>query len=342
MGLCTLQVTPSKFIHNDGRSVALLQLSGTIPVWYRSTRYNIPITIWLLEAFPRVAPLVYVTPTKEMVIQVTSHVDASGLVSVPYLREWVFQGSSLLKLAQILCDVFGQQPPVYSLSIQPQAWQPFLPQMQQPQQVGQVHGTRDSTISPYGTAASGAPRGVKTQDFAPSATPHTLPLEQQGSSTTSSYSGHTAPLSASSSQGSGRDPHGLGLRTGDSTGAGLAGSPGVGPTKMGFQGLQSSHGPSVVSGSAAPAVAVDVVEVFRRNAVPALAARLARDVEKARQESSHRLDCMEGVQSLLESRRSHLDEAVQQLRAEKAALEQNLQVSCQCHGVFVSVRHCKL
>lgn len=115
-----LQVRPATFTHNDGRSLSLLQLEGTIPMWYRNVKYNIPLSLWLPDLFPRTPPLVFVTPTRDMIIRPHhAHVDSSGSVDIPYLREWVFQKSSLLELVQMLSVMFGHQPPLYAKPVNP-------------------------------------------------------------------------------------------------------------------------------------------------------------------------------------------------------------------------------
>ncbi|CAM6091122.1 unnamed protein product [Calypogeia fissa] len=110
-----LQVKTANFTHNDGRTVNLLQADGTIPMYYQDVKYNIPITMWLLEAYPRICPLVYVTPTRDMIIKPRHPcVDASGMVNIPYLQQWVFPRSNLVELVQSLSLLFGQDPPLYS------------------------------------------------------------------------------------------------------------------------------------------------------------------------------------------------------------------------------------
>lgn len=110
-----LQIKTATFTHNNGRTSFLLQGAGTIPMFYKDVKYNIPVTIWLVEAFPRVAPVVFVTPTRDMIIKPQHrYVDASGTVTVPYLQQWVFPRSNLLDLARNLSLVFGEDPPLYS------------------------------------------------------------------------------------------------------------------------------------------------------------------------------------------------------------------------------------
>ncbi|GAQ82072.1 Vacuolar sorting protein/ubiquitin receptor VPS23 [Klebsormidium nitens] len=103
------------FTHNDGRASHLLKLEGTVPMFYQNVKYNIPITAWLLEGYPRQCPLVYVTPTRDMIIKPRHQfVDASGMVAAPYLREWVFPRSNLVDLCGTLSVLFGSDPPLYT------------------------------------------------------------------------------------------------------------------------------------------------------------------------------------------------------------------------------------
>ncbi|KAI3818605.1 hypothetical protein L1987_12418 [Smallanthus sonchifolius] len=103
------------FTHNDGRSVNLLQSDGTVPMLFQNVTYNIPVVIWLMETYPRHPPLVFVNPTRDMVIKRQhSFVNPSGLVSIPYLQNWVYPSSNLVDLARNLSNYFGNDPPLYS------------------------------------------------------------------------------------------------------------------------------------------------------------------------------------------------------------------------------------
>lgn len=101
-------------VHNDGRSSTLLKLYGTVPIFYKSRQYNIPITIWLVEQYPALPPTCYVTPTKDMRIKPGHrHVDAMGLVYLPYLNQWNTNSSNLAELVLSMMTVFSDDPPVY-------------------------------------------------------------------------------------------------------------------------------------------------------------------------------------------------------------------------------------
>ncbi|KAL5732766.1 hypothetical protein ACOSQ2_032458 [Xanthoceras sorbifolium] len=119
LSLCTtypsLDPKTATFTHNDGRSVNLLQADGTVPMPFQGVTYNIPVIIWLMETYPRHAPLVYVNPTRDMIIKRPHpYVTPSGLVSVPYLQNWIFPSSNLVDLVRELGAYFSREPPLYS------------------------------------------------------------------------------------------------------------------------------------------------------------------------------------------------------------------------------------
>lgn len=52
-------------MHQDGyRKSNLILLYGTVPIFYRSASYNIPMNIWFLETYPNEPPRCLVTPTE--------------------------------------------------------------------------------------------------------------------------------------------------------------------------------------------------------------------------------------------------------------------------------------
>ncbi|KAE8723668.1 Protein ELC [Hibiscus syriacus] len=111
----SLEPKTATFTHNDGRSVNLLQADGTIPMPFQGVTYNIPVIIWLMESYPRYAPAVYVNPTREMIIKRPHpHVSPSGLVSIPYLHNWIYPSSNLVDLVVNLSSAFSRDPPLYS------------------------------------------------------------------------------------------------------------------------------------------------------------------------------------------------------------------------------------
>lgn len=81
---------------------------------YRGTMYNIPVALWILDTHPIHSPICYVQPTPDMQIRVSSHVDGSGKIYLPYLHEWDAANSDILGLIQMCIITFGEQPPVFA------------------------------------------------------------------------------------------------------------------------------------------------------------------------------------------------------------------------------------
>ncbi|KAI1389312.1 UEV-domain-containing protein [Hypoxylon trugodes] len=111
-------LSPRTDVHtfDNGVSALLLHLSGTIPVIFRGTTYRFPISLWIPHAYPREAPLGYVTPTESMMVRPGQHVDPQGRIYHPYLVGWAefWDKSSLLDFLAILRDIFAKEPPVVS------------------------------------------------------------------------------------------------------------------------------------------------------------------------------------------------------------------------------------
>ncbi|CAH1113155.1 unnamed protein product [Psylliodes chrysocephalus] len=120
----------SLYNFNDGSRMELVNLSGTIPVRYKGSVYNIPICIWLIDTHPQNAPICYVKPTSDMSIKVSMFVDQSGKIYLPYLHDWVPSESDLLGLIQVLIVTFGDQPPVFARAkdTDPYGANSFMPQ----------------------------------------------------------------------------------------------------------------------------------------------------------------------------------------------------------------------
>lgn len=64
-------------------------------------------------AYPREAPLVYVTPPQGMVVRPGQHVSAEGRIFHPYIARWreFWDKSNTVDLLAILRDVFAKEPP---------------------------------------------------------------------------------------------------------------------------------------------------------------------------------------------------------------------------------------
>lgn len=95
----------------------------------QGAKYNIPVSLWLPESYPQVPPIMYVVPTPDMIIKPRHpFVDASGLVSTPYIRNWVSPHSTLMIMCNDISIQFGQDPPLFS---KPSGWVPPAPPQRQ-------------------------------------------------------------------------------------------------------------------------------------------------------------------------------------------------------------------
>ena len=91
----------------------------------QGVKYNIPVSLWLPERYPNVAPIMYVVPTPDMIIKPRhAFVDASGVVSSAYLRNWSQPHSTLMIMCNDVSIQFGQDPPLFS---NPPGWVPPAP-----------------------------------------------------------------------------------------------------------------------------------------------------------------------------------------------------------------------
>ncbi|KAH8646706.1 UEV domain-containing protein [Xylariales sp. PMI_506] len=154
-------LSPRTDVHtfDNGTSALLVNLSGTIPVVFRGTTYRFPISIWVPHAYPREAPLSYVTPTETMMVRPGQHVDPQGRIYHPYLAAWpdFWDKSTLLDFLAILCDIFAKEPPVVA--------------RQQPRAVSQPQlspsGPTPPPVPPHPHEASRTPAQVHSQAQSP-------------------------------------------------------------------------------------------------------------------------------------------------------------------------------
>ncbi|CAI5735052.1 unnamed protein product [Hyaloperonospora brassicae] len=109
----SLQPRCGTFAHNDGRTSRLLNLEGTIPIFYRGNQYNIPVELWIVEKYPMASPVCYVRPTADMMVKPGhKHVTSDGFVEIPYTLDWQPE-CTLSELVAHMCSIFGTTPPVF-------------------------------------------------------------------------------------------------------------------------------------------------------------------------------------------------------------------------------------
>jgi len=95
----------------------LLYLTGTVPIFYEGASYNIPVDIFIPEAYPAQAPQTYVRPKGNLELSKGhENVDMEGLVYMPYLHEWS-HGSNLQELITLLSSIFSAKPPLFAAPI---------------------------------------------------------------------------------------------------------------------------------------------------------------------------------------------------------------------------------
>lgn len=102
----TLSPGSDTLTHNDGTTVHLLYAHGVLPV--SSSLPPVLLTIWLHQAYPFVAPIVYVFPAtgEQMVVHDHPFIAPSGSAVLPYLQTWQYPKSNLSDLARNLVKVF--------------------------------------------------------------------------------------------------------------------------------------------------------------------------------------------------------------------------------------------
>ena len=100
--------------YNDGRSMLLLLLDGTIAVPFHGSVYNIPMHFWFPRVYPQEPPIVYVVPMRDMLLRSGAHTTPEGCVQVPYIHTWLRkpEASSLLELVRECQAAFSLEPPV--------------------------------------------------------------------------------------------------------------------------------------------------------------------------------------------------------------------------------------
>eukprot|EP01087_Luapelamoeba_hula_P017472 TRINITY_DN5509_c1_g1_i6.p1 TRINITY_DN5509_c1_g1~~TRINITY_DN5509_c1_g1_i6.p1 ORF type:complete len:445 (-),score=58.87 TRINITY_DN5509_c1_g1_i6:48-1382(-) len=103
----------------DQQGENLVVVRGTLPIVFKSAKYNIPVSLWLLRGFPSTAPFCRVVPTPDMTIKTNNkHVDMQGTVYHPYLSNWNSR-ASLSTLCAQLVTVFSEDPPLRALTATP-------------------------------------------------------------------------------------------------------------------------------------------------------------------------------------------------------------------------------
>ncbi|RMD42123.1 hypothetical protein DV735_g3000, partial [Chaetothyriales sp. CBS 134920] len=101
------------YTFENGSHALLVRLVGTVPANFRGTVYRFPIALWIPHAYPYEAPIVYVTPTEEMVVRQGQHVAGDGRIYHHYLAHWpdAWDRSHVADLLTVLSAIFANEPP---------------------------------------------------------------------------------------------------------------------------------------------------------------------------------------------------------------------------------------
>ncbi|CAK4666472.1 unnamed protein product [Aphanomyces euteiches] len=163
------------FTHNNGTT----SLSGTIPIYYGGNQYNIPVEIWMPEAYPFAAPTCFVRPTADMMIRPGHpHVDQNGLIVLPYSTNWD-SDHSLVELIGYQCSIFGATPPVFRRPANQPAPAPVQYQpspAQQYSQQPQYQGGYTSSQQAYGQTTPSYHQAAYTEPSNTYKPPYTPPV----------------------------------------------------------------------------------------------------------------------------------------------------------------------
>lgn len=101
------------FTHNDGTDVTLLNANGELCVSQDAP--PVPLTIWIHELYPQIAPMVYVDSRNSMYPIYHDHpfVESSGATTSSYLENWLSSKCDLSDLVRNLTKLFSYNHPFY-------------------------------------------------------------------------------------------------------------------------------------------------------------------------------------------------------------------------------------
>ncbi|CAN4093362.1 unnamed protein product [Withania somnifera] len=114
------------FPQDDGTSVNLLNVNGELHV--SSSTPAIPLTIWLHESYPFVAPIVLVSTNTTYPIYENHPFEdsSSGAISSFYLENWKYPGCNLSDLVHNLVNIFSHIHPFYNSASSDKFFHPSL------------------------------------------------------------------------------------------------------------------------------------------------------------------------------------------------------------------------
>lgn len=103
-------------IDYSGGGKSFIQITGTIPVNFKNVVYNIPISLNIPFNYPNSPPSAFVSPTPNMVIRPSSHVDHSGKFYHAKISLWdkKILENNLVSVVTTMQTIFSAEPPLFS------------------------------------------------------------------------------------------------------------------------------------------------------------------------------------------------------------------------------------
>ncbi|EKX51733.1 vacuolar sorting protein 23A [Guillardia theta CCMP2712] len=110
----------------SGSEQKFFKLEGTVQMFFNSNGYYVPLAVFLRETHPDSPPVCMIQPTPDMMIKPHHfHVDAHGLVYLPYLHDWT-KRSSIVEMLREVSAIFTSDPFIFKKPSQPPATPSYL------------------------------------------------------------------------------------------------------------------------------------------------------------------------------------------------------------------------
>ena len=304
-------------------------------------KYNIPLKMFLPEAFPHAQPICYVTPTSNMIIKPGhSCVDGSGLVRSPYGDRWSYPRSNLTELAGLLSEAFGSEPPLFA---KPAGYVPPPPRTSSPVR---TQPPPAPPAPPGRTPLYPPPPGVErpsggllgsqarpTQQHHQPSQQHHQPSQQHHQPSQQHHQPSQQQQQPSQQQQQkeasvGANPRPPPPASWAEYHQRPAPPPGVGNATGAASASSSQERGGVASGSSSPHVLAGGLSVaegtFKARAITALSDKLRSELDVLRAQSGEEAERLLTLQAELARRREDIERSLRDMRAERGAWEHRI------------------
>ena len=297
-------------------------------------KYNIPLKMFLPEAFPHAQPICYVTPTSNMIIKPGhSCVDGSGLVRSPYGDRWSYPRSNLTELAGLLSEAFGSEPPLFA---KPAGYVPPPPRTSSPVR---TQPPPAPPAPPGRTPLYPPPPGVErpsggllgsqarpTQQHHQPSQQHHQPSQQHHQPSQQQQQPSQQQQQKEASVGA--NPRPPPPASWAEYHQRPAPPPGVGNATGAASATSSQERGGVASGSSSPHVLAGGLSVaegtFKARAITALSDKLRSELDVLRAQSGEEAERLLTLQAELARRREDIERSLREMRAERGAWEHRI------------------